>query len=214
MVFKSVKEVIESTDLNAVFSFVSRGLWYTPLTEDEYDGAKSKPEALGVASFSKTIQVPPEIYRKKDQLEQYKSNLYFYLAKQLLDEIFKAKTTPESGIVSIPTVAGTNDVEANPLKAYDLIKRASYVNGGIYFNAAHAATVDFSTVAGGKVFPRWFNADSSEVLAFGIVDGSFNLWLDESEEEQFILKDNKHYITATVFAQGLPTLAPSLVKKA
>ena len=212
MVFKSVKEVIASTDLNAVFSFVNRGLWFTPLTEDE-DGTPNKPEALGVASFTKTIKVPAEIYRKPDQLEQYKSNLYFALAKQVIDALFKATSTAESGIISIPSVAGTSDVSADPLEAHDLVLRASYINGGIYFNSAHAATAQLSTKTYGTVFNKFVNLDSSNVLAFGIADGSYSIWLQEDIEERFEMNENQHYFTASVFVQGKPTLAPAVVTK-
>ncbi|MFD2821575.1 hypothetical protein [Paraglaciecola chathamensis] len=213
MVFKSVKEVIESTDLNAVFSFVNRGLWFTPLTEDE-DGTPNKPEALGVKTFTKTIKVPAEIYRKPDQLEQYKSNLYFGLAKQLIDALFSETSTAESGIISIPSVAGVKNVSADPLEAHDLVLRASYINGGIYFNSAHAATAGLSTKTHGTVFNKFVNIDSSQILAFGIADGSYSLWLQEDIEEHFEISENQHYFTATIFVQGKPTLAPAVVNKA
>lgn len=210
MAFKSVNQVLENTDLMPLFSFVEKGMWFTPLNEDGSDSGES-PTALGVKAFEETISIPAEVFRKRDQLEQYKSNLYFRLAKQFIDALFSDKKSND--LISIPSAAVLSEVQADPLKAYDLIKRSSYVNGGIYFNAAHASTVDFSPAAGGKIFPSWFNADSSDVLAFGAAIGSYNLWMSDVEiEEDFEMSTNKRKLTARFFVQGYPSLGSEVVK--
>lgn len=213
MTFNSVKEVIDKTDLKDIFTFVDKGLWFTHPSKDEFVDGKGTA-ALGVKSFTETITVPPEIYRKPQQLEQYKSNMYFRLAKKLLDELFTPSSTSSDGIISITSVAGVKYTEPDPVKAYDLVKGASYVNGGYYFNNAHAVVSEYSSKTQNLLFDRFFNADSSKTLAFGIADGAYYMWLsDVEEEEHFEMSKNEHKITATIFAQGYPSLAPVVVEK-
>lgn len=209
MTYSTIKEVITAAGLDPLLTYTDNGMWFTPIDAEKWEGHDDKGTALHVTSLVETIEIPPSVYRTPGQIEIFKSNLIVKMATKIINSIFTTTTGVATNAVMpmLPNAVETNTTVTNPAEAYDALLSVGLVDSFKIFNGKQASELDYTGTTYNTVFENVVQIDAAKLVALEAVRGAYLLYLPEIEwEEKKERKNNKIFLQATVYLQGMPTM--------
>lgn len=209
MTYSTVKEVITAAGLDPLLTYTDNGMQFTPVDAIEWKGHSDKPTPLTIAAFEETIQIPPSVYQNPGQIEIYKSNLLFTIASKIINSLFveTAGVSTSAVVPMIPNAVASEKTVTTAAGAMNALLSVGLVDSFKAFNGNVAEALDYAGTTYGTVFDNVLQIAAPKLVALEATKGAYMLYLSDVDFEiDKQLKNNKIFITATVLAQGMPTM--------